>query len=138
MSSIRAMIVDDEKEYIDALSERLSIRGVEVSCAYSGEDALVILEDMETVQASVAHLIAERERLRQVLAAIPWLEPLPSQANFVLCRLWDRSGQKLANALAQRGILIRKLSHPALAEYVRITVGRPEQNDALVAALREL
>ena len=45
MSSIKAMIVDDEKEYIDALSERLSIRGVEVSCANSGEDALAILDD---------------------------------------------------------------------------------------------
>ena len=100
--------------------------------------ALTTLEDLETVQANVARLIAERERLREALAAIPWLEPLPSQANFILCRLGDRTGQELASALAQRGILIRGLSHPAMAKYARITVGRPEQNEALLAALREL
>ena len=45
MPAIRTMIVDDEREYIDLLSERLSMRGIRVTGATSGEEALSILDD---------------------------------------------------------------------------------------------
>lgn len=96
---------------------------------------LATLDDLEAVQANVDRLIAERERLHEALAALSWLEPLPSQANFILCRVRGHEPREVADALAQRGILIRRFSNPALAGYVRITVGRPEQNDALLAVL---
>lgn len=100
--------------------------------------ALATLEDLETVRANVARLIAERERLREALAALPWFEPLPSQANFILCRVGPRTAQIVVDALARRGILIRHFSDPVMAGYVRISVGRPEQNERLLAALREM
>jgi len=100
--------------------------------------ALATLADLETVQVNVTRLIAERERLREALATLPWLEPLPSQANFVLCRIRGHSSQEVVDALAQRGILIRGFSDPRMAGYVRIGVGRPEYNERLLAALREL
>jgi len=100
--------------------------------------ALATLADLEAVQANVARLIAERERLRETLATLPWLEPLPSQANFVLCRIRGHSSQEVVDALARRGILIRGFSDPRMAGYVRISVGRPDQNERLLAALREL
>jgi histidinol-phosphate aminotransferase len=100
--------------------------------------ALATMDDLETVQTNVARLIDERERLRETLATLPWLEPLPSQANFILCRVKEHSTEAVVKALAQRGILIRRFSDPALAPYVRITVGLPDQNDRLLAALREL
>ncbi len=100
--------------------------------------AMATLADLKTLQANVARLIAERERLREALATRPWLEPLPSQTNFILCRVRDRATQEVVDALARQGILIRRFSDLAMAEYVRITVGRPEQNERLLAALREL
>jgi len=100
--------------------------------------ALTTVEDLETVQANVARLIAEREWLQEALATLPWLEPLPSQANFILCRVKGRAAQEVANVLARRGVLIRRFSDPAMAAYVRISVGRPDQNETLLAALREL
>ncbi len=100
--------------------------------------ALATLTDLETVQANVARLVAERERLQGALATIPWLEPLPSQASFILCRVQGYSSQYIVDRLAQRGILIRRFSDPAMAGYIRISVGRPEQNDQLLAALWEL
>lgn len=100
--------------------------------------ALATLDALEEAQATVARLIAERERLQAALAAIPWLEPMPSQANFILCRLRRRSGRELAEALAGRGILVRSFSEPRLRQYVRISVGRPEQNEALLRVLGEL
>jgi DNA-binding NtrC family response regulator len=45
MPAIRTMIVDDEKEYIDLLSERLSMRGIRVTGATSGEEALSTLDE---------------------------------------------------------------------------------------------
>jgi histidinol-phosphate aminotransferase len=100
--------------------------------------ALATLEDLETVRANLARLIAERERLREALAAIPWLEPLPSQANFILCRVGEHVAPVVVDALARRGILIRRFPDPVMAGYVRISVGRPEQNERLLMALREL
>jgi len=100
--------------------------------------ALATLADLEAVQANVARLIAERERLREALAMFPWLEPLPSQANFILCRVKGRTAQEVVGALARRGILIRGFSDPTMAGYVRISVGRPDQANALIAVLKEL
>ncbi len=99
---------------------------------------LATLADLEDVQANVACLIAERERLQETLATFPWLEPLPSQANFILCRVKGRTAQEVVGALARRGILIRGFSDPTMAGYVRISVGRPDQADTLIAVLREL
>jgi len=100
--------------------------------------ALATFEDLESVQANVACLIRQRERLQEALAAFSWLEPLPSQANFVLCRVKGYSAQAVTGALARRGILIRRFSSPAMAGYVRISVGRPDQNDLLLQTLQEL
>lgn len=100
--------------------------------------ALATLDDLEAVQAQVGRLIAEREWLQGALAGLPWLEPIPSQANFILCRLHWGSGAALGQALARSGIVVRTFFDPRLAGYVRITVGRPEQNRALLGALRAL
>jgi len=100
--------------------------------------ALATFDDLPAVQATIARLVAERERLQAGLASLPGVRPLPSQANFVFCRLDAGSGRDLADALAMRGILIRSFSEPGLADAVRITVGRPDQNDALLLALHSL
>ena len=100
--------------------------------------ALAAMDDLKQIQATIDCLIAEREWLQVALAALPGLHPLPSQANFVFCRLTECSARELADALAREGILIRSFSDPRLADAVRITVGRPDQNDALLAALQSL
>lgn len=100
--------------------------------------ALATLEHLEEAQTRVAQVIAERERLRETLSTLPGLEPLPSQTNFVLCRVEGRRPEAIIEGLEQRGILIRGFSSPRMEDYIRISVGTPEQNDALLAALREI
>ncbi len=100
--------------------------------------ALATLDDLETVQANVARLIEERERLREALGEIAWLEPLPSDTNFILVRVKGRDPHAVVDGLARRGILILDFSSPAMAEYVRISVGRPDENEALIRALRRM
>lgn len=96
------------------------------------------LEDAAFLQANVRRIIAERDRLVPALARTGLLQPLPTQTNFILCRVNRLAPRALRDALAQRGILIRAFSSPRLQDYIRISVGTPEQDDTLLAALGEI
>jgi histidinol-phosphate aminotransferase len=102
--------------------------------------AIASLDDLEERMATVARIVAERERLAAALAALPGFRVYPSAANFLLCRITGGAARARAirDGLAQRGILIRYFNRPGLDDCIRISVGRPEQNDALLHALREL
>ena len=46
---------------------------------------------------------------------------------------------QLFEALHARGILVRDVSsYPMLTEYIRISIGTPDENDRLISALRDL
>ncbi|MCG6918786.1 MAG: response regulator [Deltaproteobacteria bacterium] len=47
MSEYRVLLVDDEEEFVSALSERLMLRGIEVDSALNGEAALARLVEKE-------------------------------------------------------------------------------------------
>ncbi|HSR32208.1 MAG TPA: histidinol-phosphate transaminase [Anaerolineae bacterium] len=100
--------------------------------------ALATFEDMAHTREAIVRLVAERDRLHRALAALPGVAPLPSQANFVFCRLQGRSAQEVTDALAEQGILVRSFSAPNLADAVRITVGQPDQNNAFLDALQSI
>jgi histidinol-phosphate aminotransferase len=97
--------------------------------------ALAAFNDMPYVETTLARVVAERDRLHTALARMPGVDPIPSQANFIFCWLQGRSGREIADALAAQGILVRSFSDPSLEHAIRVTVGRPEQNDALLSAL---
>jgi histidinol-phosphate aminotransferase len=98
---------------------------------------LASLEDLPTLQERVRTLIAERERLYHGLQAIDYLSPYPSQANFVLSRVQGRDAAQLKMALEQQGILVRYYQTPELQDCIRVSVGTPEQNVRVLAALQE-
>lgn len=86
-------------------------------------------------------IIAERERMASAVAALGWLEALPSEANFVLFRVRGAGGapgRNLRDALEARGIMVRYFDRDGLRDCVRISVGRPEDTDAVLAALRAI
>jgi histidinol-phosphate aminotransferase len=62
----------------------------------------------------------------------------PTQTNFVLVRVGDANA--LFEGLRARRILVKNLHgwHPLLAQCLRITVGTPEENDALLVACADL
>lgn len=98
--------------------------------------ALASLADLDWLAANVASLRAERLRLFEQLSQIPFLQPSPSQANFILCKVLDRSAKGLRDALAAQGIFVRYYDNVYLRDYVRVSVGRPEDTDSVCAALR--
>ncbi|MBX5479617.1 MAG: histidinol dehydrogenase [Pyrinomonas methylaliphatogenes] len=86
----------------------------------------------------VQALIRERERLFEALQEISGLSPVPSKANFILVRSRIEP-RRVYDELLRRGILIRDVSgYPMLADCFRVSVGRPEENDLLIEALREI
>jgi histidinol-phosphate aminotransferase len=99
--------------------------------------AIASLEDIATLQDNLGKLIAERDRLSEALSEIGFLQPYPSQSNFVLCRVLDRDARQLKLALEQRGILVRYFDKPGLRDCIRISVGKPEHTDVLIEALRK-
>jgi histidinol-phosphate aminotransferase len=96
------------------------------------------LDDLDYLMGNVRRIIAERERMAMELSKLGWLEPLPSRANFILMRVIGRTGKAVQAALEARGILIRAFGSPRLREYVRIAIGKPEENEAVLRALRDL
>jgi histidinol-phosphate aminotransferase len=62
----------------------------------------------------------------------------PSESNFVLCQVVGRDARALKLALEEQGILIRHFDKPGLRDHVRISVGRPEQTNILIAVLRRI
>lgn len=81
--------------------------------------------------ARAADVGAERARLAAGLAAMPGVEVFPSAANLVLVRIPGRAGQ-IWQALADRGIVVRAFDSPHLVDCLRITVGTPEENRAVI------
>jgi histidinol-phosphate aminotransferase len=100
--------------------------------------AIAALEDIEWLTDKVALITQERERFWQLLDNVPYLRPYPSQSNFILCRVTGRDAHKLKLALESEGILIRYYRTARLRDHVRFTVGKPEQTDAVIAALRRI
>ena len=99
---------------------------------------LASLEDRETLQGRVQVLVRERERLLGELAALPFLRVYPSRANFILCRTQGVEAGEVCGLLRQQGIFVRHFDTTAMKDCIRITVGKPEHTDRLLAALREI
>jgi histidinol-phosphate aminotransferase len=100
--------------------------------------ALASFEDLTLLRERIARIVAERERLTRLLAELPGFEVTPSHANFVLCRLTQVPAREVYARLMERGIMVRYFDTPLLQNHIRITVGRPEQTDALIEGLRRV
>lgn len=96
------------------------------------------LADVDYLMSTVKKIIAERERLFGELKKFSWLKPFPSQANFIFASVLKGEAKELQQKLQSKGILIRYFDLPYWRDGVRISVGKPEQTDALVKALQEI
>ncbi|MGR2680733.1 histidinol-phosphate transaminase [Chromobacterium haemolyticum] len=93
------------------------------------------LRHIEVFNRQAAELCEERGRLAAGLAHYAAVEAFPSEANFITIRVPDAPA--LYQHFKASGILIKQLhgSHPLLERCLRLTVGTPQENDAMLAAL---
>ncbi len=96
------------------------------------------MQDVAYFRKTCQAVIDSRDALVRELAALGF-ESLPSAANFVFARHPQHEGAELAQALRERAVLVRHFGRPArIARFLRITIGLPEENAALVAALKTI
>ncbi len=86
---------------------------------------------------TVSRVVAERGRLREALLALGFTVP-ESRANFLFAGRSRLSGAEIYRQLKDRGVLVRYWEKPFLRDFCRITVGTREQNDVLIAKLKEI
>ncbi len=99
--------------------------------------AIETLKHLDYTMERVQRIVAERERLFGVLANYPFLEPIPSQGNFILTRVDEDEVkvEQIRAAVESSGIMLRYFNHPYLRNFVRLTVGTPEHTTMINQAL---
>ncbi len=102
--------------------------------------AEVVLEHVDRLAERTREIVAERERFVGRLAELPGLRAFPTEANFVLIRFETLPATTVFERLVRDfDILVRNVSHgPQLEGCLRISIGTPDDMDAVIAALKRL
>lgn len=100
------------------------------------EAALAALEDTDHLERCRKMNVEGRRYLAEELQRLG-LRPVPTQANFILFR-YDHLTDDLAGRLLEKGIIVRDGAALGYPGYIRLTIGTPEQNRAVVGAIEEL
>ncbi len=99
--------------------------------------AMASIGDQEWFEEKRQAVIAARGDLMQGLEALGF-EVLPSLANFVFARHPSHAGPELATGLRTQSILVRHFMQPRIRDFLRITVGAPQDCQRLLRALADL
>jgi histidinol-phosphate aminotransferase len=91
-------------------------------------DEAFVARSVEVNRRGMAQLTAAFDSMR--------LRYLPSFGNFVLVQVGD--GAAVYQGLLRRGVIVRPVANYGLPQWLRVTVGLPEENDRFIAALREV
>lgn len=99
--------------------------------------AVASLKDTEYFARQCQAVIDAREQLRADLEQLGF-EILPSKANFLMATHPKHSAAGIQQALREQGVLVRHFRQPRIEQYLRITVGSPEQCARLCNSLRQI
>jgi histidinol-phosphate aminotransferase len=99
--------------------------------------AAAAFDDREYFETTCQRVIASREALVEQLEG-KGFEVLPSAANFIFARHPQHDAAGLAVKVREQGVIVRHFKQARIAQFLRITIGTPEQNQALVDALGDL
>lgn len=138
MAGLRLGYVCGRPEWIEAFNKTRSPFNINV---VTEAVAIKLLENKKVLDAQAAKVLAERERVRPLLEALPGLTVYPTAANFFLARVQGGAGagSRVFESLKAQGVLVKDFSggHPLLENCLRLTIGTPDENRILLAALRE-
>lgn len=96
--------------------------------------AAAAFEDRAYFEQTCQQVIASREQVVAAMTALGF-DVLPSFANFIFARHPQHDAGGLAAGLREQGVIVRHFRQPRIEQFLRITIGTPEQNQALLAAL---
>ena len=99
--------------------------------------AAAAFDDREYFESTCQRVITSREALVEQLEG-KGFEVLPSAANFIFARHPQHDAAGLAAKVREQGVIVRHFKQARIAQFLRITIGTPEQNQALVDALGDV
>jgi histidinol-phosphate aminotransferase len=104
----------------------------------SQELAVQALGEVDQVNEMILEIVNERETLATALVNLPFVRKVyPSDANFLLVKMDEPVA--VYKKLLEKGIVVRDRSRVELCEgCLRITVGKPEENETLIAELQSV
>jgi histidinol-phosphate aminotransferase len=100
--------------------------------------AVAALNDRAFLERSAAVNAAGYRRLTEAFAKLG-LEYVPSDGNFVLVRVGhdDGAGARVNLQLLKQGVIVRPVGNYGLPQWLRVTIGLPEENEVFIAALEK-
>ncbi|MGN0605331.1 MAG: histidinol-phosphate transaminase [Oscillospiraceae bacterium] len=95
------------------------------------------VKDDKYFRETVRKIIVTREDTKKKLTELGFTFP-DSKSNFIFAKHEKISAEKIFNALKEKKIFVRYWNKPRISEYLRITVGTPEEMDTLISALEQI
>lgn len=137
LAGLRAGFAIGEKVLIDGLNRVKNSFNSYPMDRFAIAGGKAAMEDQNYFAETVGRIILSREILSAELQQLGF-KVLPSQANFVFTTHPDHDAAKLAEQLRERSIIVRYFNKARIDQYLRITIGTPEECEALVTALKEI
>jgi len=102
------------------------------------ETARFALEHQQFLLEQTQTICQQRTKVLAALQKIHDIKAYPSSANFILFKTLEKSANAVFDSLKQQGILIKNLSPQGglMGNCLRVTIGKPEENQAFLAALQ--
>lgn len=134
LAGLRVGYAFGSRELIEGMMKVKDSYNINTISALLAEAAL---DDQQYFQEKIGLIKAERGILREELEELNF-RVFPSGANFLFCRPPDGNAEIIFRELLEKKILIRFFDTPVLKDYLRITIGTPQEMVTLVGVLKEI
>lgn len=100
--------------------------------------AATCLQNYSWFQQKIDTICQTREETFIKLKNFPQLEPIESKANFILLKINGYSAKKVYQQLFQQGIITRYFETNLLQNYLRVSIGLPNQMEIFLSSLKSI
>ncbi len=98
----------------------------------------VLMRNYPTIKENVDTIIQERDMLFAEVSNMTNVNPIPSSANFFIFSIDGYDASQAYQCFYENGILLRHFGDERLKDYLRVTIGKPEENDKFMAVLKKM
>jgi len=116
-------------EYLDKVREPFNVN-------YLAQVAAIAALDDEKFLKKIREVIFEGKRFLYREFKRLGIDFIPTQANFILFKIKD--SQKIYSELLKKGIIVREMSQWGLKDFIRVTIGKKEENRRFIEALKKI
>ncbi len=97
-----------------------------------------LLEQQQIFIEYAKKIVTERDAMYQIMNQINGIKVIRSEGNFLLFRCLSRKASDLYRNMMDRGILLRQFEHPALVDWIRVSVGTAHENQIFMNHLEQI